>query len=809
MRTLPTSLALPIMVSAAFISWAPAQASETLNFRTSAPTSFNDLDADRQLVVDVYVRGQSVGQANVRVSRGKVTFDNPLEVVGRIPDLLAPGSIERWLREPLAGNAGRACGRSPTSDCGFVETETVAVILDEDRFRLDLFIHSSQFASAGDRALYLPEPDARATLISRFGGTVAAGTGDESFLLQNRTILASGKYRLRSDSSVMSGRGLAFDNLSVERDLKDWRQVAGLFWAPGSDLVGRRKIIGAGMMTQLDTRLDRRTMIGTPLTVALQAPARVDLFIDGRLVASRIYSPGDVVIDTASLPDGSYDVEMRIAETGRPERTERRFFNKGADLAPTGRPLFGLMGGFFADERGRPDWSVPYYQLSGAVRVSADLGIDARLLGTSRKVIAESGATWLTPFARFRAAGLVSSKGDWGAVLRGSTAYGGPVALSFDLRTIKSANGAPLLPETRSLGSFSEENDAQIGDVGSYTQGSVYLTARWRTALLRLSGLYRKSGGERASYSIAGSVETPVARSDRWNLVFQADVRKTNRDVAALIGLRASLVNPAWTAAATAGLQHEKGKGTAFAGELQASATKSLAPNAQVTGNAAIATDRSGTSARAGADLATSNVNLRGDVLHSFGHGGGTQFAGSFDTAIVGGASRVSLGARNVTDGAIVIVPSSDRADQKFEVLVEGGVRGIATQARPLTLFLQPYEQYRVRIRPTGESLSTYDSAEKLVSLYPGRVETLEWEAHSTRIAFGRLVEANGDVLAGARINGKYAIGQTDDGGYFQIEAAMDEKLNVTAPSGQSCVAALGKGNTTKAYQDAGVITCR
>lgn len=809
MRSLPISLALPLMVSAAFIPAASSRAAETLNLRTSAPTSFQDLDSDRQLVVDVFVRGESIGQANIRVSGGKVVFDNPMEVAGKIPNLRAGNNVADWLRGAFATNAGRACGQSPRPECGYLETDSIAVILDEDRFRLDLFVHSSQFVHTDEMKTYLPEPAGGLTMISRFGGAVATGQGNQSFLLQNRTTIAAGAYRLRTDTSVMTGRGLAVDSFSLEKDFKEWRQVTGLFWAPGSDLVGRRKILGAGILTQLDTRLNRRTMIGTPLTASLQAPARVDLLIDGRLISSRIYSAGDVVIDTSSLPDGSYDVEIRIAETGRSERVERRFFTKGADLAPVGRPLFAVMAGFLSDERGKPDWSTPYYQVSAALRLSTDLGVDARLLGTDEKLIGEGGATWLTPYVRFRAAGLLSSRGDWGAVLRASSTYGGPVSLSFDLRTIKSANGAPLLPETRSIGSFSEENETQIGDVGSFTQGSVYLTARWRSALLRLSGLYRKSGKEKASYSVAGSVETPIARNERWNLVFQADIRKTDREVAGLLGLRASLVRPAWTVAASAGIQGEKGEGAHFAGEVQASATTRIARSADLTGNAAVATDRSGTSARVGSYLATPMFNLRGDVLHSFGDLGGTQFAGSFDTAIVAGTSQVVLGARNVTDSAIVIVPAGDAAEQTFEVLVDGGVRGIATKNRPLTLFLQPYEQYRVRIRPTGDSLSAYDSSEKLVSLYPGKVETLRWQSNSTRIAFGRLVLADGNPLAGAQISGKFAIGQTDASGYFQIESGANEALSVTSPSGQTCLASLGQGSPGEAYIDAGVITCR
>lgn len=803
-------LMLQIMVSASVIFGAQVQAASSSSFTASPPPDFSDVDARRQLLVDVYLHGQKVGQNAITIDAGKVQFDDPQDVASRLPDLIDQERVMEWLSKPLDGNFDRSCGLRPTEDCGHIAADQLAIIMDEDRFRIDLFIPAELLKSASLEPNYLPDPRSGVSFISRFGAAIAGQvSADASYHVQNQSIIAAGPYRLRADSSMQSRGGLAFDNFAFERDFKNYRLQSGLFWTPGGDFLGRRKIVGAGLVSQVDTRLDRRSLTATPLNVVLTQAARIDLFIEGRLMSSQVYSAGHVELDTSPLPEGSFEVMIRIHEGGRGTREERRFVTKGTDIAPIGRPFWGAFGGLLADAHGRPSPSAPFFNLSGAVRVASGLGVDARALGTNSKIVGEIGAVAITSLANLRGSVLVSSSGDYGLLARATTAAGGPIAASLDLRTVTSQDGNALLPESGTFGTFSEEFGSRAGDRGSYTQGSIYMAATLGHGLMRLTGQYRRSGNAKASYSVGASFEQPVARGPAWNVVANVDLRKTDNDTVAFIGFRALLAKPNFSVATMGGWQHQSGRSPRIVGETQTSLARSIATSSDLSISTAIGRDFAGTYGRAGGLLRMPKMNARGDLLHSFSDGNSPQFAASFDGALVFDGTAIAIGAQGVSDSAIVIRPRSDRGDQEVEVLVNDSLRGRATEHKPLLLFVQPYELHRVRIRPTGNSTSSYDSDETVVAAHPGQVTPLSWTTVRTAAVFGRAVDHRGRPLAKARIESDRDVGQSDDEGYFQVEAGVGERLLLKTAEGRSCSLRPVPDAGNEVYVDAGVQICQ
>jgi hypothetical protein len=70
-------------------------------------------------------------------------------------------------------------------------------------------------------------------------------------------------------------------------------------------------------------------------------------------------------------------------------------------------------------------------------------------------------------------------------------------------------------------------------------------------------------------------------------------------------------------------------------------------------------------------------------------------------------------------------------------------------------------------------------------------VARLDWRASPVTIRFGRLVAHDGTPMGGASITGKGVWSETDDEGYFQIEAPDDADLTVTTRDGRSFPLAL------------------
>ena len=807
---------LAITVSAAFTIGGAAHAHGRSSLSTSAPEGFEALEGERELVLDAYYGGRKLGAVQVKFSPGSVRLDDPEGLAALVPDVARKAELVRFLSGPLPTNVALACGRAKPEGCGLLPPGHYGVIVDEERFRLDIFIGPELLIKPDPTAaMFLPAPDKEPSLVSLFGVTASgSSSGGETLHVQNRSIASLGAMRLRSDSSVSSDTGLTFDNLTLEADRGDWRYAGGLFWAPGGDLIGRRKILGAGLSTQLDTRQNKEALLGTPVSIFLQQPAKVDLLVDGRIVSSRIYPAGNRLVDTSALPDGSYDLIVRIQEDGRPPRQEQRFFSKGSVMAPEGRPLISAFAGLLpSSSRGLSlDGDTFFYEASAAYRLSPALGVDATILGTQHKGILQGGIIYHMPWAQIRVAGLVSSSSDYGGVLRVSSTSKGPLSFSFDLRKVVSDDGRPLLPVTVSRGTFSEDPETGFGDRGSYTQALSILGYRLGQANLRLTGLYRRNGSEKANYSIGAAVDLPVVRTGRWDIVLQADARRTERDFASFIGARFLINRGNLAVSGSGGLRHQSerpGANDQLVGEVQAAWYQETAGHSQVAADVVAGRDVDGSYARASAYARTPLMNARADLLQQFGDHRTTQYAATLDGGIVINKAGIGIAGREMNDTAVMVTVRGSEAGQQFDVLVDDVARGSVANGERLAIFLEPYKVYGVRLRPRGTEISSYDTASKAVTLYPGNVSEMEWNVTPLFILFGRAVGANGEPIANADIKGSHGIGRTDAQGYFQVETNDEDKLRLTKAAGGGCEMAIGPMKPIQGLVSAGDLKCR
>jgi len=807
---------LAITVSAAFIIGGTAQANGRSVLSTSAPEGFEALAGERELVLDAYYGGRKLGPVQVTFSPGLVRLNDPDGLAELVPDVARKAELVRFLSGALPANVALACGRAKPEGCGFLPGGHHGVIVDEERFRLDIFVSPDLLIKPDPRAAqFLPAPENEPSLVSLFGLTASGSSrGGDALHLQNRSIASLGTTRLRSDSSVSTNTGLTFDNLTLEADRGDWRYAGGLFWAPGGDLIGRRKILGVGASTQLDTRQNKEALVGTPVSIFLQQPAKVDLIIDGRIASSRIYPAGNRLVDTTALPDGSYDLIVRIQEDGRPPRQEQRFFSKGSVMAPEGRPLYSVFAGLLPSSgRGLSlDGDTFFYEASAAFRLSTALGVDAAILGTQDKAILQGGAIYHLPWAQVRLAGLVSSSADYGGVVRISSVGKGPFSMSFDLRKVVSDDGGPLLPVTVSKGTFSEDPEIGFGDRGSYTQALSILGYHLGQANLRLTGLYRRNASEKANYSIGAAIDLPVVRTSRWDIILQADARRTERDFATFIGTRILINRGNLAFSGSGGLRHQSerpGANDQLVGEVQAAWYRETPGHSQFAGDVAAGRDVDGSYARASAYARTPLLNARADVLQQFGHHRTTQYAATIDGGIVLGKSGFAIAGREMNDTAVMVTVRGNEADQLFDVLVDEVPRGSLGNGERIALFLEPYKMYDVRLRPRGNGISSFDAASKSVTLYPGNVAAIEWNVTPLVILFGRAVGRDGKAIGNADIIGAHGIGRTDAQGYFQIETNRDEKLRLSRGGQPSCEMMVGALKAVQGLASAGDVTCR
>lgn len=785
------------------------------------PAGFDNLLQPQRTVVDVYYGGQRVGEASVVYQPGAFRFDDVGALLALLPKLVDPAATAA-IRQSLADShldphLPLACGPNQSANCGELRPAVAGVIFDQQRFRVDIFVAPEMLkVRPGLDRGYLDAPTAGLTLVDSLGATIAGSDdGQTNYTIQNRTVIGDGAARLRSETSISSGIGFHVETLAAELDRPDLRYSAGLFWAPGMDLLGRRKIFGAGIGSQIDTRLDKYLLQGSPLILFLPRRARVDIVRDGRLLASRTYEAGSQNLDTSSLPDGSYDLTLRIQEAGAGVREERRFFIKNALVAPMGQTLFFAYAGVLAkDDDQQPIGlsSTPYFQAGVAYRFTPHLALDASLVGVNGKIVGEIGSYLFTGIGQLRAAGMASSRGDAGILLQANSLGRSAFGYAFDFRRVWSRSGAPIIP-TNGWPSQSfnmvDSNPGQ-GAAGSFTQINANLTYRLGQARLGVSGYYRRDRQD-TSYAVGPTAYWPVLRRRGLELALDGHMTQSNQGRSGYLGFTLQLLRPRTSLSSSLGVR-------------SASADTKAGTVAAIGGSWEHENVLGGEFSLAGAfertpdeDSARVSASSRGEYGSTFvdatrtlsGARKGTQYSASFQTGLAMTGNSAVLGGREIGEGSIVVRIAGHATGTVFEVLVNDSPRGTLRAGSSLPLFLPPYRAYDVRIRPLDGDQASYDGRTRSVSIYPGTVASLEWKAEPVVAVFGRAILADGAPAAFADITATSGIGQTDGQGYFQIETGTNEVLNVRTRDGRTCRLIIGNLRITNGYAPLGEQRCQ
>ena len=802
---------------------APAAASSAPAITVGEPAGFADL-GEQSLLVDVYFGGVRRGEAIVAVTPDSVRIANPEALLALLPNVSDRQAVEAALAAAnLQANSDRACSASADREtCGRLSPEIAGVILDRDKLRLDVFLNP-RFLSVQDNIAerYLPAPAGGLSMINAIGAVLSgsAGTERDYYNLQDQLVLADGPRRLRADLTYASRYGLQAEQLAFEWDRPEVRYSAGALWAPGNDLTGRRKLLGLGVETQIDTRLDRDKIVGSPIVVYLDHRARIDVVRDGRVLNSATYEAGNQQVDTSNLPDGSYEVVLRIDEPGQQTREERRFFTKSRRIPSLGRTDFWTYGGVLidGDHTGSLEPSRHPFLQGGIVRrLSESWALEGEVQATDRGGSAEFGATLLTRLAQIRVVAVADLDGRYGAILQAASSGTSRFNFNFDMRHIEGPGIGVFATGTtapaRVVGDSIGTPDLLLPS-GSYSQAGGVLS--YSISNVRFLGVlsYRDAKAQAPVYSFGPSLQWDVLRQGPFTLTLRSDMAMTERGTSAFAGVSLRLLGARTSVTALGGgrtsSMSDDDLGDGPVASLAGSWTANAAGGELAVG-AGIDHQPREDDFVLSSEFRHPMGTLSGDFVSSDNGPGPrmSQYSVGLQTTIAAGGGAVRTAGKTTTGSIIVVHVDGARNDDRFEVLVNEQIAGMLVGNRPLTLALPTYRAYQVRIRSTGKDLLAYDSSPRSVGLYPGGVSRLEWKVAPVIIKFGRLVAPDGAPITHASIMGKGVWSETDDGGFFQIVVADDAELTVTLRDGRSFATTLPRGAAKDGIAQLGSVAC-
>lgn len=808
-RTLAQQAIAGCVMLTSLFAW-PLHARERPVIAVGEPAGFANVTAERSMIVDIYYGNTRRGESRVDVTPGAIRFADPDEVLGMLPPLERRDRILAAISgQDVPSNAGLRCspGADPLS-CGRMTPPIIGVIFDPEKFRVDVFLNPEFVQAQSDvEERFLPPASGGATLINSIGGILSGQLGEprQYASVFDQLVVAQGAKRIRADLGYSSALGWAADRVQLEVDRPGVRYSAGALWAPGTEIEGRRKILGVGLQSQIDTRLDKDSIAGTPLVLYLEQRGRVDVVRDGRLLASAIYEAGNQQIDTSSFPDGSYPITLHVEEPGRPPRDERRFFTKSRQIPSPGRTDFFLFGGLFLDDdaswnRDRADGAFVHGGL--AIRPSQSWALAGNLELSGTKLASELSATYLTPVGQVRAAAVADTAGAVGGVLQVASSGTARLNFNFDLRRVwqdpNQRAGGALVGPAEARGSY-----AQFGGLVSYNLANVRFLG---------SGYYREDTGVAAQYSVGPALEWDVLRRGRLTLTVRGDMTVTERGNAGFAGISLRMLGARAQYSALVG-----GRLSSLAGdELGQGEVAALA--------GAWTSDLAGGELALGGGLEhqpkRDSAVLSGDFRHPMGSlsldfahtdtrvSDSDQYSLGFQTTVTAGAGEVAVAGKITSDSLLVARVEGAGADDRFEVLVNEQPAGSIIGAQALRLALPGYRSYRVRIRPTGARLLAYDNGPRSIILYPGAVAKAEWTVAPVTVKVGRLATYDGVPVRGAVLTARGVWAETDSDGLFQIEVPDNAELMVSLPDGTAFASILPAGKFSAGVFRVGTVVC-
>lgn len=808
-----------LALAACGMATSPALASDGApqpQLAVAVPAGFGDLVNDQRAVFDVYMGGVRVAETGATFTSSFLRVDDPTRLVAELPGIAQPDKVAQALAGRLNPNPALSCRSDQHDDCGILRPDVAGVIVDADRYRIDVFVNPTlltvKAAAARD---FLPAPQQGGSLINSVSGVVTGAVGDSArYYVQDNAVLGLGTGRLRTSISVASQMGLQTDTLVAELDRPGLRYSAGTFWLPGNELLGRRKIVGLGLASQTDTRLDRDVFEGTPVIVFLDQRSRIDIVVDGHLVASRMYDAGNQGVDTSGLPEGSYDLLLRITGPSGTTREERRFFSRSRALPALGTDRFMAYGGLMVeDNRGVVGHvgGTPFGQLGWSRRVTASAAVELGAIVTDRQQWLSAGGTLLHRGLRLDTMAMANPHGDLGVFAHLSRTTGGRLTYDLDARTVRAADDRPLLPETRQETTILALSTYSLPS-SSYSQASGSVSYNVGQARFTVVGTMRRQDGNTV-YSVGPSLQAPILRDENFELLANADFAETNLGRRGFIGLSLRLNRGRAQYSAQGGArlvpQVHGGGQLEQSGRLAATVQRQDVLGAQVQATGSLER-QSG----------TGFASLQTEVRHPLGYASAgliqplsglsdnLQYGFSFGTNLIARDGFLGLSGMSGGDAMVVAKVDGASSEDRFDVLVNEVPLASISGARAVSFPLPSYRAYDVRLKLRGGRLTDYDTRVQRIGLYPGSVAGFAWKLRPLTAVFGRLVMPDGTPVADANVSAGSEIAQTDERGGFLIQLPQGEPLIARLPDGTKCTAVPGDLHSRQGYAAIGELTC-
>lgn len=762
-------ISIAYVFSGAKFLFAQDTPSQAISVSQEIPEGFEGLDGPRETAVDLFYGGLKIGSFRAIYTPTKIAFANVDEIVSKIPAVKSDSlsKIKDALTGELPTHASAICGPVPEENCGRLEPEIIALIFDESKFSAEVFINPSmlEVQDSHTEKILPPAPQIFSAVHSLNGGFFGTEGAPESFSLLTNSTMAYGAGRVNLLAAA-TDQEQRISTLSASLDKWGLESKIGFFDSHATSILGQFPMSGISVGTSFNTNLALRNALGNQLTIFLPQRSYVTLLYNNVIYSTDFYEAGNQVLNTDSLPDGAYEVTLRIRTLNNEITEETRFFAKNFQIPPSDQVIYYFQAGTVINNQGafrtfpKPgDELIISGGLLKRLGAATGLNMDAHLIGD--EVFAEVGAfLLLPPNHQLRTSVLAGSSEDIGLALS-YLGYSSDQLISYsaNLRSIQSggesSNAADIDPISVDANQFDGNISYKLSELSS----------------LSLQAGYARSAGK-SNYAYGPSFVTDFWRDGSSNLSLRAESNVTQDGMAHSIFLRFSM------------------RLGAFGFDSQGSVIKTPANNKPVKGSDARITWNddetlgqhtmigAGISHTEESDVVSADLEHRSNMGNikllgnrAYKDSGQSQFySGNMGFSVAHTLNDFAWGGSKQNTSGVIVKNTGNAEDVPMKVLLNNSEVAQFDTGKPLALLIPPYQSYKISVEPAVSESIDYDGSVKDVTLYPGNIVPLTWDINRVKVVLGNVVMPDGTPVTKAELVEARNISITDDTGLFQGE---------------------------------------
>ena len=767
-------------------------------------------------LVDVYMGGRLLTNAQATFTPDTIQFHDPQNLVSKIPALLDPQAVTAVFSKKIPANQEMRCFHKRQQNCGVLYPDVAGVIFDSDKYRATVFVNPSLLGinQVSDN-IFLPPSDSGLSFLqtANYAFSGSEDEFNEDSNLFTESLLSYRENALRMTANYDDDDNFAINTLVGQRDWRGIRYLGGYFDTINQDLrfTTETPLLGLRVGTSIDTRDDQRQSSGSTIRVFLQSRGEVSIFKDGRLIATQTYDAGNQELDTTALPGGAYDIDIRIRDAAG-ERVETQFYSKNFRLPPEGAPQYFVeMGRLTTTDNMDPlPEKTDEYLLRGSIntRLNDTNALITGLSTTEDDSVAELG--WF---------GIGAYRGVYYDVLLNSALardhrYGLSTEARFNYRSVfLNATHRQIWDDSDS---FNESDDDKVNLMGEeQAQTILNLSVPIDSANLGLGARYIQREDEDAITEYTANLSMEILRYQRSSLHATLQYNHSDMDDTLLASLNWRWGLDHWSVSIRPEYEaiDRDQSGSSDTTRLTATAdwdSRNLWSSKLRAGVSAVE-EEDFSSYGANADLAGNYGRARAQIEHVNNDDEAssvTRHNGSIASSFTIAEGAVAMGGKEQNQAAVIIDLSDAGDGLVFDVLVNNARYGTAVGGGKTLISLRPFETYTIGLKSRSEAFVYLDDKQHTITLYPGNVMTLGWQANRVNIIFARLLDQNGNAISNALLKGVSGLATTDGYGLFQAEVEDNVRSIIVETRTHTCQLNLPAYTARKGVASLGILRC-